>query len=306
MKKHTKHIKIGIGLLYIFLLLLVSFFPDLIVPDNQQSITRLLYNEEGNLIGKAPFSPLEYPPLGTNKIGESLFNNVIEGAKFTIIYIVLICLLRFIFAVGFSILYAFYVKKSQRYIKRVVDVAYFIPPVIIIFFVLGPLTALYDSFSPAFLIAQGILLVLIGIPPLTILLSDEIKVILTKDFISIAKLSGVSKYYLFKKHIWILIKPRVAIFFIQELIQLLFLLIHLGVLGIFIGGDKEIQMNESPDSSKKFSLSNEWAGLIGSDYREFLLNPWIMLFPLIAFTTLIIALKIILSGLEEKGRKDRY
>ncbi len=99
---------------------------------------------------------------------------------------------------------------------------------------------------------------------------------------------------------WILIKPKVAIFFIQELIQVLFLLIHLGVLGIFIGGGKDVQMDESPISMKIFSLSNEWAGLIGNDYREFLLNPWITLVPLVAFSTLILALKLILSGLQER------
>lgn len=302
MKTNMRYVKIGSGLSFIALLLFFSFFPELILGEIDGKETGVLYDSEGQLIGAPPFSPVEFPPLGTNKLGEPLLYSVVDGAKYTIIFIILICIFRFLFAMAAAIFYAFYVKKSQQFLKRIIDIVYFIPPVIIVYFLLGPITAMYPSgetINVEYLIMQALVLTIVAIPPLMFLLGDEIKLTLKEDFIKISKLAGVSKFYLFKKHIWILLKPRILIFFIQEVIHLLFLLIHLGVLNVFIGGKRTVKMTK--DTKEDFSLSNEWAGLIGDKFDQFLIHPWIILVPLGAFTLLIFALKLILSGLEDRS-----
>lgn len=288
------NIKISAGTLLILLLVFFSFFPDLIV--SRENAPSLLLDEEGEFIAKTPYSPAEYPPLGTNVSGEPLLHNILIGAKYTIVFVSVVCLLRFVIALVLAIYYAFYVHKFKNIWKRTIEIAYIIPPVLVIFFLLAPLLGLFQEESFHFMLLLMVILISIGIPPLALLIGDEIKSELHKDFIKIAQLQGVSNFYIFKKHVWRIIKPRIGIFFIQNNIQLLLLLIHLGVLGIFIGGDRAIKVSE--EKTILLPISNEWGGLIGSSYQEFLLHPWIVLAPLFSFMVLIIFLKIILAGMK--------
>ncbi|MCA0970476.1 hypothetical protein LCM20_07755 [Halobacillus litoralis] len=97
------------------------------------------------------------------------------------------------------------------------------------------------------------------------------------------------------------VKPRLFTVYLQQVIQLLILLIHLGILGVFIGGSRVVAMDIEREVQKKFSLSSEWAGLVGVDYGMILHYPWVILVPLLAFTTVIAALKLILAGLRSSS-----
>ncbi|MCC2248776.1 ABC transporter permease subunit [Virgibacillus sp. AGTR] len=292
------NMKICIGILLILILVLFSFFPNLILSKKQAP--SIMLDDNGDFIGKPPYSPVEFPPFGTNVMGESLVYNILAGAKYTIIFVLIVCLFRFLISSGLALIYAFYIHKFRNLVQRVVEITYIIPPVIIVFFLLAPMLWFFQEDSFRFMFLLVLVLIGIGTPPLTLLIGDEIKGELHKDYIKIAKLQGVSNFYIFKKHIWRNIKPRIGIFFIQNNIQLLLLLIHLGVLGIFIGGSRKIDITE--ERSAFFSITNEWGGLIGSSYQEFLHHPWIVMSPLFSFMILIILLKIVLAGIEESTK----
>ncbi len=289
------NLKISFGVILILLLLFFSFFPDLIV--SRETAPPILFDEEGEFIARTPYSPAEYPPMGTNEAGESLLFNILVGAKYTIVFVSVVCLLRFVMAFAVAMYYAFHVHKLKDLWKRTIEIAYIIPPVIVVFFMLAPMLGLFQEESFHFMILLMAVLIVIGVPPLALLIGDEIKSELNKDFIKIAKLQGVNNWYIFKKHIWRNIKARMGIFFIQNNIQLLSLLIHLGILGIFIGGSRIINITE--EDSKVLPISNEWGGLIGSSYQDFLHHPWIVLAPLFSFMVLIFFLKVIVAGMED-------
>lgn len=275
-----------------------SFFPDLIA--SSEPAPSILYDNDGEFIGKPPYSPKQFFPFGTNLIGESLLYNVLVGAKYTIIFVSIVCLLRFVISLSFAIIYAFYVHKFQHILKRIIEITYIMPPVIIVFFLLGPMTGVFHDESLGFMFLLMLVLVVIGVPPLTLLIGDEIKSELQQDYIKISRLQGVSYFYLFRKHLWRMVRPKLGMFFIQNNIQMLLLLIHLGVLSIFIGGDRHVQVSE--EKSVLMSITNEWGGLIGSSYREFLHHPWVVLVPLFSFMILIMLLKMILAGMEESTK----
>ncbi|MCG1027686.1 ABC transporter permease subunit [Virgibacillus halodenitrificans] len=292
------NLKIIGGISFVVLLVFFSFFPDLIV--SHEKAPTLMLDDSGNVIAKPPYSPMELPPFGTNNIGEPLLYNLLAGAKYTILFVTIVCLFRFIISSALALIYAFYIHRFRNLVQRAVEIAYIIPPVIIVFFLLAPMLFVFQENSLQFMLLLAFVLIGIGTPPLALLIGDEIKGELQMDYIKIARLQGVSNFYIFKKHIWRIIKPRIGIFFIQNNIQLLLLLIHLGVLGIFIGGSRQINMTE--ETSVLLSITNEWGGLIGSSYKEFLHHPWIVLAPLFSFMLLILLLKIILSGIEESTK----
>ena len=74
-----------IGFTYLFILISASFIYSWFFKDNIPKPPQLLYNENNELLGKAPFPPSLIPPFGSDRFGESVFLQIVEGAKFTIL-----------------------------------------------------------------------------------------------------------------------------------------------------------------------------------------------------------------------------
>lgn len=297
------NIKMLLGITFLITILLLSFFPSLIFTPDDLEPKKMIFNSEGKLIGSAPFSPREVPPLGTDKFGGNLFYLLIDGAKYTFFFVVIVSFLRLLTSIVLSVIYGFYLRRYSNWLKKALDVMYFIPPVFIIFFIMGPLSKqLYSeqSLSSHILLMQMILFTVIAVPPLVISLGEDMQSHLNKDFMKVAMLSGVRNFYLFKKHLIPIMKPQIFIVFLQQIVQLLILLIHLGILNIFIGGSKLIKISMVGGGAfDRISLSNEWSGLIGANYHSLFLQPWLTLAPLASFMILIIAIKLIMSGFQE-------
>ncbi|WP_421381857.1 ABC transporter permease subunit [Bacillus salacetis] len=292
--------KVASGVVVIGVLSILSFFPSILSLFFEKEGPSFLYSTDGKLIGAPPFSPSQFPPLGTDQFGESLLYQLVEGTKFTLFFVIIVACLRIMLSLTLSILYAFWAKGILKWMNKSLDIIYFIPPVFIVFFIMGPVQNNYDQLG-TLLIIQIALFTLIAIPPISVQLGEEMASYLKEDFVKIVQLSGAGNFYIFKRHIFRLIKPRIFIVFLQQIIQILILLIHLSILGIFVGGAEKIKTSMTGGSFESVSISNEWAGLIGLHYKELFLNPWLTIAPLVAFTILIFAVKLILSGISEKG-----
>ncbi|BCB02416.1 peptide ABC transporter permease [Bacillus sp. KH172YL63] len=303
------NVKLYIGLALLGVLMFLSFFPSSLYPFFHHETTTLLYDTKGNLVGAPPFSPGQVAPLGTDKFGVSLLYMLVKGAKFTFIFVVIISFLRLFISLACAFFYAFYLGRYINWIKKSLDVIYFIPPVFIIFFVMGPLNHHYtnsQSINYELIMIEIAIFTILAVPPLTIQLGDEIRRYFREEFIQICMLSGAGYLYILRKHLFLLMKPRIVILFLQQIIQLLFLLIHLSILDIFIGGTQKIKTSMTGGAFERISLSNEWAGMIGTHYKDIFLYPWLTLAPLIAFTLLILSVKLILSGYENYASKQKH
>ncbi|WP_404468939.1 peptide ABC transporter permease [Sutcliffiella horikoshii] len=280
-----------LGTSMLVFMLALSFFPMILLSPEDTVTKRLMYDENGNIMGVAPFSPKESPPLGTNKLGENLLYLIISGAKYTILFVLVASLVRTMISFILGSILSFYNQKiSFRFSSIIPQAFYFFPQALFVYIIMMSL----DTQSIGYLFIQFSLIVMIGVLPNATLFSYELKEELNKDYIKILRVSRISKLHIFRKHLFSFIKERMILHLLNNNLQLIVLLIHLGVLGVFIGGSIVIPIESG--ITKSFSITNEWSGLIGADFRSISYTPWIAIAPLIGFSLFFISINIILKG----------
>ncbi|MBJ8027220.1 ABC transporter permease [Bacillus cereus group sp. N21] len=292
-----------IGFIYLFVLLTASFIYSWFFKDSIPEAPLLLYNDNNELLGKAPFSPSLMPPFGSDRFGESIFLQILEGAKFTILFAIAISLLRILFGTCIGILLSLYATKFKRFFQACSEVFYYIPTLFSAFILITPInlviTSNADRLSPniSFALYQAIILIFIALPTISLYISSEIDEFMKKDYISSSQLMGASRFHIIKKHLRVVLLDRVFLLFMEHIVQTLILMIHLALLNIVIGG---IQMKEMDEGQfKPVSLSNDWAGLIGLNRNEMNLSLWIIFYTLATFFITILFIKLMTLGIQD-------
>ncbi|PEY34653.1 peptide ABC transporter permease [Bacillus cereus] len=292
-----------IGFIYLFILVAASIIYSLFFKSNIPETHLLLYNDKHELLGKAPFSPSLMPPFGSDRFGESIFLQILDGAKFTILFAIAISLLRILFGTCIGILLSLYATKFKRFFQACSEVFYYIPTLFIAFILITPInlviTSNADRLSPniSFALYQAIILIFIALPTISLYISSEVDEFMKKDYISSSQLMGASRFHIIKKHLRVLLLDRVFLLFMEHIVQTLILMIHLALLNIVIGG---IQMKEMDEGQfKPVSLSNDWAGLIGLNRNEMNLSLWIIFYTLATFFITILFIKLMTLGIQD-------
>jgi peptide/nickel transport system permease protein len=289
------------GFMYIIGLFSFSLYHYFIMENNIPQ-TSIKYAEDGlTLIGRPPFSPSSEFWFGTDQHGADLFYKIIAGGKFTLGLAFLIGFIRvglsFVFGTFFSM-----IGKPLKWIKGIVDSFHYFPSALLAYFVLNPIIYSNDYSFYEKAIFEIVILTLIAIPTTSILIDEEIRLIKRNNFIVNAKIMGGSRYYVFFKHILPHLSPKIVLMYIQQVIVVLVLLVHLGVLKIFFGGTSYREL-EVQGESLAVSISNEWSGLIGGFYYQLSLAPWLILFPTLFFAITILAMNFIYLGIKQSYTK---
>jgi peptide/nickel transport system permease protein len=266
----------------------------------------ILYADDGiTPIDKPPYPPSWEYPLGTEKMGFSLMDQVIVGAKFTLGFALLIGLLRVVIALCFGILYGLYLEKYRRMLTNIVDVFHFIPVTLLAFFLLSPiLFETIDGFAYSLnerILYEVMILTIIAIPTTSLLIGNEVSAIYKKDFIEGARVMWSGKLHIFKRHILPHLLPKLWIVFMQQMINVLLVLAHLGIFKLFFGGT-HLSFGNGPKDPPS-SLSYEWSGLIGNYFRVINGYPWMAFTPIVLFAITILSLNFILHGIKDTTEK---
>ncbi|EPC8420847.1 ABC transporter permease subunit [Bacillus wiedmannii] len=303
MKSIWKSKRFLIGFTYLFILVSASFIYSWFFKDNIQKPPQLLYNDNNELLGKAPFPPSLIPPFGSDRFGESVFLQIIEGAKFTILLAVAISFFRILFGTCIGILLSLYVPKFKRFFQACSEVFYYIPTLFIAFILITPVNIVIisnaDRLDPniSFAFYQVLVLIFVALPTLSLYISSEVDEFMKQDYILSSQLLGASRFHIIKKHLRVLLLDRLFVLFMEHIVQTLILVIHLALLDIVIGG---IQMRELYDGVlKPVSLSNDWAGLIGLNRNEMNLSWWIIFYTLASFFITILFIKLMTIGIQD-------
>ncbi|WIY63064.1 ABC transporter permease [Bacillus arachidis] len=303
MKSIWKSKRFLVGFIYLFALVTASCIYSLFFKDSIPEAPLLLYNDKNELLGKAPFSPSLMPPFGSDRFGESIFLQILDGAKFTISFAVAISLLRILFGTCLGILLSLYAAKCKRFFQACSEVFYYIPTVFIAFMLITPvnieITSNADRLSPniPFALYQAIILIFIALPTISFYISSEVDEFMKQDYILSSQLMGASRFHIIKKHLRVLLLDRAFVLFMEHIVQTLILMIHLALLNIIIGG---IQLKEMDQGEfKPVSLSNDWAGLIGLNRYEMSLSLWIIFYTLITFFITILFIKLMTIGIQD-------
>lgn len=263
---HMKNWKFALGCLFFIITIGYSVYYS-VTTDNHVDQVRLFYEEDGvTLISKMPHAPTEPFLLGSDRRGFDLLDQIVIGAKYTLVFALLIALLRVMGGLLFGIIYAFHLKpRVQHWLGKMIDAIHFLPLSLIAYILLAPILmptmAGYTySFSERILLEVLILTVLV-VPLTTVLLGKEIKRVLDYEFIASAKILGGSGLHLFWHHILPHLGPRLTILFGTQFIQVLLIFIHLGVFSFFFGGT-EISL-DTLGGDPPSSITYEWSGLVG-------------------------------------------
>ncbi|WP_171016714.1 ABC transporter permease [Pseudalkalibacillus caeni] len=289
-----------IGFLFVFSLFAGSIYYQ-IAEDNYLPQTDLKYSEDGTLEGKSPFSPVEVPPLGTDKHGYHMWEQILIGAKYTIGLAVVIAFLRVVFSVLAGIITGTYFRKATKYLTGIVDSMHYVPIALLVYYLLSSVImsdGMTGTYQYTFLERVGfqvIIMALVAIPTTTLLVSNETNSIWNREFIESARTLGGSRFHILRKHVMPHLWPRLILVFVQQIVSVLILLLHLGLLKLFFGGT-----NVSFDllGTEYMSSTYEWSGLIGFTYQYLAYQTWIPLVPILFFTVTVLAFNLMLEGIK--------
>ncbi|MGP4069370.1 ABC transporter permease subunit [Halobacillus sp. B29] len=263
-------------------------------------------NEEGQLVSAAPHSP-EYIFLGTDALGYSIFDQLLVGAKYTIIFALAIAFLRMSIGFLLAIPYTFFLpSRIQRGVEKLVDGMHFLPMTIIGFLLLTPVLWMppggFTTTQTERIIYQGVILVLLAVPLIVTLFGSEMKLLMQEEYVVSAKVLGGSSLHLLWKHLLPHLSARMGIVFGQQFIQTMLIFIHLGVFNIYFGGtsvDYTPMQNDPPTST-----TYEWSGLIGAAKDSLMTGRWWFIIPaLLCFMGIILSMQLIIQGIKEVQQK---
>jgi peptide/nickel transport system permease protein len=300
--KLAKQPQLIIGLTFISSILVFSFFwTDILQVEKTEALKLMdfMYDDEGKIIDHIPYSPSEVPPFGTDLYGKQLFYQIIDGAKYTILIAFVIAFLRIIVSVGITLINP---RANYAFLDDLISATLTIPTTIIAYIFMNTLlikSSMDGKSTNELIFLQCLVLIGIGIPPLISTFTREIRGILDKDYINNTFAIGARKSYVYYKHVLPELSTRLILIFAQQMIQVLILLAHLGVLAIFIGGAQTLVLGDPMNTVlQDIPIAGEWAGIIGMSFTKLQAAPWIILIPLSCFAVTILALNLIIQGIQ--------
>ncbi|ASI77894.1 MULTISPECIES: ABC transporter permease subunit [Bacillus cereus group] len=289
-----RDVRFWIGTTFLSVLMIVSIGYTLFFDGNIRELT-MMYNEKGELEA-APFAPSSKFWFGSDVKGRDLVQLIIEGAKWTVGASIIIAILRVIVGGGIGLLLGMYGKRSFPVISSFFDPFSIVPMVMISYFMLNEVLT-FDSGAevvPLYLRVsfQIIVLVCLAVPTVMLYVAQEVKRIKKEEFMLAATVLGGSKWQRLKRHIWPHMLPSFLLLVAQQFVSVLLLLLHLGLLKLFFGGTILFGLDAD-------SVTKEWTGLIGQNFRHLTTHTWIVLIPIAFYSMTILAGNLVSNSMQD-------
>ncbi|HDR7795700.1 TPA: ABC transporter permease subunit [Bacillus luti] len=289
-----RDVRFWIGITFLSVLMIISIGYTVLFDGNIRELT-MMYNEKGELEA-APFSPSSKFWFGSDVKGRDLVQLIIEGAKWTVGASIIIAILRVIVGGGIGLLLGMYGKRSFPVISSFFDPFSIVPMVMISYFMLNEVLT-FDSGAevvPLYLRVafQIIVLVCLAVPTVMLYVAQEVKRIKKEEFMLAATVLGGSKWHRLKRHIWPHMLPSFLLLVAQQFVSVLLLLLHLGLLKLFFGGTILFGLDAD-------SVTKEWTGLIGQNFRHLTTHTWIVLIPIAFYSMTILSGNLISNSMQD-------
>lgn len=288
--------KLIAGIILVSFFFLIAVFGSWLAPYSLDDRVKTHYDE--GTIYSPPLPPSSSHLLGTDKNGYDMLTKLLNGAKFTIITSIVIAFFRILIGAMIGIMLGI---RSEKKGKSILGIAWgAIPTFLIVYVLLRPINIQYESkeLSYKLLAITIIIFILVGIPSIVANFRDRTRIIMKNEYINAAKILGANSSGIMRKHILPHLKESIITLFVTEIVLVLTLYGQLGLFNIFIGGT--VMYFDPPDY---YSITNEWAGLIGQ-YRMFIYSKqWIVLGPIFSFLMLILSFQLLSDGLRDYYKK---
>ncbi|MFX3617976.1 MAG: ABC transporter permease subunit [Sporolactobacillus sp.] len=199
----------------------------------------------------------------------------------------------------FGTLYGLYFYRFRRSVNGLSEVFHYVPFTLLAVVILTPVLS-SDKFTEAFRytssereIAEILVLALLAVPVVSAQIGNIIGEISRRDFIISAKVLGASRLQIFRREISPHILPRFWLISLEQWVQTLIILAHLGVFNLFFGGTLY-----QDQGHEQYSLTDEWSGLIGHYRKTYMTGSiWMFFAPIIMFALTIMALNLMIEGM---------
>lgn len=274
----------------------------------------ILYDEDGVPYDSAPFEPSLLYPLGSDSLGENYLYRVIDGAKYTIALAAVISLVQMILSFFGGFLLYLSPKKARITVDGLFDTLHYAPFAIFIYLLAGPVLDIFTwSYSlETKIIFPAIVIVLLSVPILSNLIAKELEQIYKVEFIQNAPTLGGGVFHVFRKHVSKFLIPKMFVLFLQQISTVLIIFVHLGILEVFIGGSETYKMDERLEGgvvtviTESYTMSNEWGGLIGKYWSEYMFYPSLVFGPILGFSFVILMMNLLVHGLTQTFEINPY
>ena len=267
------------GLCILILLVLSSYMLDSYSKTHKiEPIPEFSYKDNVP-IRTAPAPPSLSHPLGVDAGGYDVLRTVLTHAKAPIISAFLISLMRIIISLIFAFFYAYF-YRGVRWFNWLFDSFQYVPPTLLGILLLSHVQYLLINQQSQWFIYVIAVLTLIGIPNLTQLIGNEIRLLLHNEFVTSSKILGGGIFHIFKTHIHPYLLPKIFLWLNQQLLQVLVLIMHLSLFHMIL-----IKIGGS-------------IFLISSNFQLLMLTPWVTYGPVLFFTLLVLVAYMMSSGVQ--------
>ncbi|MDF2924922.1 MAG: hypothetical protein K0R57_3836 [Paenibacillaceae bacterium] len=306
-------IRYGAAWTLIMLLVFAVLFGGLVKPyelNPEQTIQfekRIVNGEEKYVT--PPFPPDSRFWLGTDHRGFDVLSMLLNGAKYTLGYAMAVTLSRFVLALPLGLVAG--VRGRGRKALGILQVVFSaVPPLL---FVFPALVGVYNSLLiPAglppgnpniflFAVFAYVLLTFVGIFPLAHHMAERASFFNGKPFVTASKAMGAGFMRIIVRHIVPHMNREIVFAFLTELVQVLFLMGQLAVMGIFIFGGAKFDFDPDPYSIL-LTQTGEWCSILSYGAVMIRMYPWIVFSAGAAFTLSILIIRFFLSELKGRDR----
>ena len=262
--------------------------------------TNYVYDDEGSIESSAPHPPSQDIVFGTDPFGYSIAQQLMVGMKYTIVLSLLIASLRIVFGYLFGVAYTFFfTDKLRHFVNSIAEGMHFLPLTLVTYLLLRPVLISFGEWDLSLaerLIFQVLIMSLVVIPITTSAIGNEMNETLKKDYVISSVLMGGSMSWILSKHIQPELWPKLVLMWVQHIIQVLQMFVHLGILNIFVGG--ALAQSDYPRLVPEIY---ELSGMIAISREVFSTNQfWMILPPLAVFMILIYCFITIAEALTRK------
>ncbi|PEA24598.1 peptide ABC transporter permease [Bacillus cereus] len=275
-KRLYKNTQFLIGFLILFSIIIASFVLEYSIEFTSKNLN----------IQSKPAPPSLTHPLGTGEYGVDVLQQVLIFARTPIFFALVICIFRLTFSLIFGVLHAYFYTWT-KYINWMFDIFQFIPTVLLAILLIRPtMSGMDNNLENKWICYTIVVLTLIGIPNLTHLISNEVRLLLQREYVITSKLLGGHTYHIYKVHIKPYLLPKLSIWFQQQILQIMILMMHLALF-------------------ETISFNVGGSLILISDTSQNLINfPWLAMGPVIFFTIVILSINALISGLQSAFKND--
>jgi ABC-type dipeptide/oligopeptide/nickel transport system permease subunit/AAA+ superfamily predicted ATPase len=287
-----KNYLFSIGSIMLASLIFIAFFGRYL-PFIDSSVKETKYIWIKNIPYGPPYHPSERFIFGSDRDGRDILSLIVMGAKGTLLYVVLITLIRYSLAIPLAFL-AHKQKWGAPVVLKVLNGYFSYIPSIILFVLIATLPPILTSHSRPFILMLFLALMETG--RAAYMIKAEFDILSAKEFMKGGISIGASPFRMLRYYYLPFIYEKLIINMITDMGKVMFLLGQVGFIGIFLS-QKLVQVNIGRFDFISTTLT--WPALFAEAFRDIRAAIWIPFFPALAITYSIFTFNIFAQGLQK-------